>query len=60
MIVRDADLLPSCRAWRVHGLLSVPTVDEDAWRALEPGTAHPLQRLRAVRRCATPASTPAC
>ncbi|MGH9148241.1 MAG: radical SAM protein, partial [Vicinamibacterales bacterium] len=28
---------------------SVPTVDEDAWRALEPGTSHPLQRLRAVR-----------
>jgi len=27
----------------------VPTVDEDAWRTLEPGTAHPLQRLRAVR-----------
>jgi DNA repair photolyase len=24
-------------------------VDEDAWRTLEPGTAHPLQRLRAVR-----------
>ena len=29
--------------------VSVPTVDEDAWRTLEPGTAHPLQRLRAVR-----------
>ena len=29
--------------------LSVPTVDEETWRALEPGTAHPLQRLRAVR-----------
>ena len=29
--------------------MSVPTVDEDAWRALEPGTAHPLQRLRAER-----------
>jgi DNA repair photolyase len=29
--------------------VSVPTVDEDAWRILEPGTAHPLQRLRAVR-----------
>jgi DNA repair photolyase len=27
----------------------VPSVDEDAWRVLEPGTAHPLQRLRAVR-----------
>ena len=30
--------------------MSVPTVDEDAWSALEPGTAHPLQRLRAVRQ----------
>jgi len=29
--------------------MSVPTVDEDAWARLEPGTAHPLQRLRAVR-----------
>jgi DNA repair photolyase len=30
--------------------MSVPTVNEDAWRALEPGTAPPLQRLRAVRQ----------
>lgn len=50
MVVRDADLLAElgqragCTVY-----LSVPTVDEDAWRALEPGTAHPLQRLRAVR-----------
>jgi prepilin-type processing-associated H-X9-DG protein len=29
--------------------LSVPTTDEDAWRTLEPGTAHPLKRLKAVR-----------
>src|ERR687898_193435 len=29
--------------------VSVPSTDEDAWRRLEPGTAHPLQRLRAVR-----------
>jgi DNA repair photolyase len=29
--------------------MSVPSVDEHAWRTLEPGTAHPLQRLRAVR-----------
>ncbi len=50
MIVRDRDVLLdlSARAsCRIH--ISVPTVDEDAWRALEPGTAHPLQRLRAVR-----------
>jgi DNA repair photolyase len=30
--------------------MSVPTVDEHAWSTLEPGTAHPLQRLRAVRQ----------
>jgi len=29
--------------------VSVPCIDEDVWRALEPGTAPPLQRLRAVR-----------
>jgi DNA repair photolyase len=50
MIVRDKDVLaqlsagPGCSVY-----VSVPTVDEDAWRMLEPGTAHPLQRLRAVR-----------
>jgi DNA repair photolyase len=51
MVVRDADLL--AEIGRVAGCtvhLSVPTVDESAWEALEPGTAHPLQRLRAVRR----------
>jgi DNA repair photolyase len=50
MVVRDADLLAELghRArCTVH--ISVPTVDEEAWAALEPGTAHPLQRLRAVR-----------
>jgi DNA repair photolyase len=50
MIVRDADLLKELtRVAACTVYLSVPTVDEDAWRALEPGTAHPLQRLRAVR-----------
>ena len=50
MVVRDLDLLVELSrraACTVH--VSVPTVDEDAWRTLEPGTAHPLQRLRAVR-----------
>src|SRR6187397_2666995 len=50
MIVRDKDLLAELsRVASCTVCLSVPTVDEDAWRALEPGTAHPLQRLRAVR-----------
>src|SRR6478752_8121731 len=50
MIVRDIDLLVELsRVARCTVCLSVPTVDEAAGRALEPGTAHPLQRLRAVR-----------
>jgi DNA repair photolyase len=50
MIVRDVDLLTQLsRVAKCTVCISVPTVDEDAWRALEPGTAHPLQRLRAVR-----------
>jgi DNA repair photolyase len=50
MVVRDADLLADIgRRFGCTVYMSVPTVDEDAWRALEPGTAHPLQRLKAVR-----------
>jgi DNA repair photolyase len=50
MIVRDKDvLLELTKAASCTVNMSVPTVDEDAWRTLEPGTAHPLQRLRAVR-----------
>src|SRR5207344_1427220 len=50
MIVRDRDvLLDLSRVASCTVCMSVPTVDEDAWRTLEPGTAHPLQRLRAVR-----------
>ena len=50
MVVRDIDvLLDHGRAARSTVYMSVPTVDEDAWQQLEPGTAHPLQRLRAVR-----------
>lgn len=50
MVVRDADLLAELgRQAGCTVYMSVPTVDEDAWAALEPGTAHPLQRLRAVR-----------
>jgi len=51
MIVRDADVLQDLSArttCRVH--ISIPTVDEDAWEQLEPGVAHPSQRLRAVRQ----------
>lgn len=50
MVVRDVDALQELsRRASVTVYISVPSVDEDAWRRLEPGTAHPLQRLRAVR-----------
>jgi DNA repair photolyase len=50
MIVRDKDVLADLTAGAGCSVyISVPTVDEDAWRLLEPGTAPPLQRLRAVR-----------
>jgi DNA repair photolyase len=50
MIVRDRDaLLDLTREAGCTVYMSVPTVDDEAWRRLEPGTAHPFQRLRAVR-----------
>lgn len=50
LVVRDIDVLSDvAREAACTVYVSVPTVDEDAWRKLEPGTASPLQRLRAVR-----------
>ena len=41
MVVRDKDVLVDLSAKTdVHVCVSVPCVDEDVWRALEPGTAH--------------------
>ena len=50
MIVRDKDLLRRLSA--IEGssvVMSVPCSDEDVAARLEPGTAPPRQRLRAVR-----------
>ena len=50
MVVRDVDVLQDLnRRAGCTVYISVPTVDERAWEQLEPGTAHPLKRLRAVR-----------
>jgi DNA repair photolyase len=50
MVVRDKDILQDLTADAGCSVyVSVPCVDEDVWRQLEPGTAPPLQRLRAVR-----------
>jgi DNA repair photolyase len=50
MVVRDVDVLQDLsKAAGATVCISVPTVDDFAWRTLEPGTASPLQRLRALR-----------
>jgi DNA repair photolyase len=51
LVVRDRDVLSDAsKTVRCSVCVSVPTVDEDAWAKLEPGTAPPMQRLRAVRQ----------
>lgn len=49
LLLRDSDLLLEIAArTRVSACLSVPTLDEKAWRATEPRTPHPRARLEAV------------
>ncbi len=50
LLLRDLDLLLRDR-WRsteFSACLSIPTLDEKAWRATEPHTPHPRKRLEAV------------
>jgi DNA repair photolyase len=50
MVVRDIDVLCELsKAAACTIYISIPSVDEDAWRTLEPGVAPPMQRLRALR-----------
>ena len=49
LVLRDLDLLNEIAAVaEVSACLSVPTLDEKAWRATEPHTPHPRARLEAV------------
>jgi DNA repair photolyase len=50
LIVRDVDVLAeAARRASVSVTFSIPTLDEEVWRRTEPGTAHPRQRLGALR-----------
>jgi DNA repair photolyase len=50
MIVRDLDVLvEAARRASVTVTFSIPTVDDEVWRRTEPSTAHPRQRLKAVK-----------
>jgi DNA repair photolyase len=51
MIVRDVDVLvEASKRASVAVTFSVPTLDEEVWRKTEPSTAHPRQRLRALKQ----------
>jgi DNA repair photolyase len=49
LVLRDLDLLKEIAdVTEVSACLSVPTLEERAWRATEPHTPHPRARLEAV------------
>ena len=59
LVLRDADLLAELAAVAaVRVYVTVTTLDRELWRAVEPGTPPPAQRLLAVRRL-NDASVPA-
>jgi DNA repair photolyase len=49
LLLRDLDLMKQiAEVTDISACLSVPTLDEKAWRATEPHTPHPRARLEAV------------
>src|SRR6478672_8811056 len=50
LVTRDLDLIaPAAKDLDIGVSFSIPTIDEHAWRASEPGTPHPLRRVEAMR-----------
>ena len=50
MIVRDLDVLvEAAKRADVAITFSIPTLDEEVWKRTEPSTAHPRQRLKALK-----------
>ena len=51
LVLRDLDVLTEAAATaEVTVNFSVGTLDEQVWRATEPGTPHPRRRIDAIRR----------
>lgn len=49
LVLRDLDLLAeAAKRTDVRVNLSIGTLDDDVWKATEPGTPHPRRRIRAV------------
>ena len=50
LIVRDVDVLvEAARRAEASVTFSIPTLDDAIWKRTEPSTAHPRQRLRALK-----------
>ncbi len=53
LLLRDLDLMVELsRCTQFSASLSIPTLDERAWRATEPRTPNPVARLKALRKLA--------
>lgn len=51
LILRDIDLLAeAAQRTTVAANFSIGTLDDDVWKATEPGTPHPRQRVEAVAK----------
>ena len=51
LILRDVDVLTQAASRTgVRCAFSIGTLDEEVWKATEPGTPHPRRRVEAVRR----------
>jgi DNA repair photolyase len=51
LVLRDLDLLVAAAGrTEVRCNLSIGTLDEEVWKATEPGTPHPRRRVEAVKR----------
>jgi DNA repair photolyase len=51
MAIRDLDVMVEAAKRTLFSIsFSVPTLDDDVWRKTEPGTAHPRQRLKVLRK----------
>ena len=48
LLLRDIELFKQIPSPRFTANLSIPTLDEKAWRASEPHTPHPRERIEAV------------
>ncbi len=53
LVLRDLDLLVhAAQQAQVAVNFSIPTLDAEVWRRIEPGAPHPAQRVHALRKVA--------